>query len=54
MQASSYGAQVTLNVSFVNDAPVAAADAYVNTVGGTLSIRPPASWGMTRTRMATR
>ena len=36
---NSYPAQVTLNVSFVNDAPVAAADGpYVNTIGGTISV----------------
>jgi len=35
---NAYPAQVTLNVSFVNDAPVAAADGpYVNTIGNTAS-----------------
>ena len=35
--ANTFGAQVTLNVSFVNDAPVAANDAYVNIVGGSIT-----------------
>ena len=35
---NSYGAQVTLNVGFVNDAPVAGSDSYVNSVGGTLTV----------------
>lgn len=36
---NSYPAQVALNVSFVNDAPVAAADGpYVNTIGTTITV----------------
>ena len=34
----SYPAQVMLEVSFVNDAPVAAADAYVNTIGAAITV----------------
>ncbi len=36
--ANSYGAQVTLNVSFENDAPVAADDTYTNSIGGGISV----------------
>ncbi|MDD1632259.1 MAG: Ig-like domain-containing protein, partial [Methylococcaceae bacterium] len=35
---NSYPAQVTLNVSFANDSPVANADAYVSSIGGTISV----------------
>jgi len=37
--ANTYGAQVTLNVSFLNDAPVAADDGpYVNTIGTNITV----------------
>ncbi len=38
---SSYGAQVMLNVSFVNDVPKAAADTYANNVGSTITVAAP-------------
>ena len=37
----TYLAQVTLNVSFENDAPVAVADSYTNNVGSTLTVTAP-------------
>ena len=42
---NSYPAQVTLNVSFANDAPVAAADAYVNTIGPNITVAAPGVLG---------
>ncbi|MBI1424637.1 MAG: hypothetical protein GC149_14415 [Gammaproteobacteria bacterium] len=38
LNGESYPALVTLNVSFVNDAPVAAADAYSNSVGTAITV----------------
>jgi FtsP/CotA-like multicopper oxidase with cupredoxin domain len=40
-----YPATVTLNVSFVNDAPVAADDAYVNGIGAGISVSAPGVLG---------
>ena len=42
---SSYGAQVMLSVSFVNDVPVAAGDAYQNYVGNSIPVSAPGVLG---------
>jgi FtsP/CotA-like multicopper oxidase with cupredoxin domain len=42
---NTYGARVTLNVSFENDAPVAVADAYTNNVGSAISVAAPGVLG---------
>ena len=42
---NTYGAQVTLDVSFVNDAPVAGDDAYVNTIGPDITVVAPGVLG---------
>ena len=42
---NTFGARATLNVSFVNDAPVAAGDAYSNNVGSSISVDAPGVLG---------
>ena len=42
---STYGAQVMLSVSFVNDDPVAADDAYQNYVGNSITVNAPGVLG---------
>jgi len=45
---NTYGAQVTLNVSFVNDDPEAADDTYANNVGLTIAVPAPGVLGNDR------
>ena len=42
---NTYGARASLSVSFVNDAPVAAGDAYSNNVGSSISVDAPGVLG---------
>ena len=42
---NTYGAKVTLDVSFVNDAPVAGDDAYDNTIGPNFTVAAPGVLG---------
>ena len=42
---SSYGAQVMLNVSFVNDLPAAADDTYTNNIGSAITVAAPGVLG---------
>jgi len=45
LDGTDYSATVTLDVDFTNEAPTAVADAYTNTIGGTITVAAPGVLG---------